>query len=179
MLLALILSVAGTLVLAMSGAILGVRRRMNLIGVMVLAFVTAVFGGILRDVLIGAVPPEAVSSWHVPVLVFIGGLVVFFGFPATEGLTRSMLLFDAIGVGLFAVLGTRKALDYGVDPFPAAFLGMMSGISGGIARDLLVIEEPCAFRSEYYLAAALSAAAWYRSAMRSTCRHCRAASPEP
>jgi uncharacterized membrane protein YeiH len=132
---------------------------MNLIGVMVLAFVTAVFGGILRDVLIGAVPPEAVSSWHVPVLVFIGGLVVFFGFPATEGLTRSMLLFDAIGVGLFAVLGTRKALDYGVDPFPAAFLGMMSGISGGIARDLLVIEEPCAFRSEYYLAAALSAAA--------------------
>ena len=158
-LLAVILSLAGTLAFAMSGAILGVRRGTSLAGVIVLAFVTAVSGGILRDVLIGALPPEAVSSWHVLVLVVVGGLAVFVGFPPTGVLTRSMLLFDAIGLACFTVLGTGKALDYGLDPIVAAFLGVISGIGGGIARDLLVAELPMAFHSEYYSAAALSAAA--------------------
>ena len=159
MLLALILSLVGTLAFAVSGAVLGVRRGMNLSGVTTLAFATAAFGGILRDVLIGAVPPEAVSSWHVIALVFIGGLAVFSRVSPITVLTPSMLLFDAIGLGLFAVLGTLKALDYGLDPIMAAFLGMLSGIGGGILRDLLVSEVPRAFRQKNYLIAALSAVA--------------------
>ncbi|OYW11650.1 MAG: hypothetical protein B7Z59_03835, partial [Acidiphilium sp. 37-67-22] len=107
------LDMTGTLVFAMSGAARGVQERMDLFGVLVLAYVTAVSGGILRDVMIGAVPPESVASWHNLAIALAGGLFVFSFFWVFARLSHPVMFFDAIGLGMFAVAGTRKALDHG------------------------------------------------------------------
>jgi uncharacterized membrane protein YeiH len=152
------LDLIGTLVFAMSGAARGVQQSMDLFGVLVLAFVTAVFGGITRDVLIGAVPPESVASWHNLALALLGGLLVFRFSAPFERLRNPVLLFDAIGLGLFAVAGTQKALDYGINWPMAAVLGMVSGIGGGMVRDVLTAQMPSVLRSEIYAVAALAGA---------------------
>jgi uncharacterized membrane protein YeiH len=152
------LDLTGTLVFAMSGAARGVQRSMDLFGVLVLAFVTAVSGGITRDVLIGAVPPESIASWHNLALAVMGGLLVFLFSRLFDRLQHPVLLFDAIGLGLFAVAGTQKALDHGVNWPMAAILGMASGIGGGIMRDVLTAQVPSVFLSDIYAVAALAGA---------------------
>jgi uncharacterized membrane protein YeiH len=150
------LDLIGTLVFAMSGAARGVQRSMDLFGVLVLAFVTAVSGGITRDILIGAVPPESIASWNNLALAVLGGLLVFLFARLFDRLQHPVLLFDAIGLGLFAVAGTQKALDYGVNWPMAAILGMVSGIGGGIMRDVLTAQMPNVFLSDIYAVAALA-----------------------
>lgn len=152
------LDLTGTLVFAMSGAARGVQRCMDLFGVLVLAFVTAVSGGITRDILIGAVPPESIASWHNLALAVLGGLLVFLLSGLFDRLQHPVLLFDAIGLGLFAVAGTQKALDHGVNWPMAAILGMVSGIGGGIMRDVLTAQVPSVFLSDIYAVAALAGA---------------------
>ena len=145
----------GIFVFALSGALAGVERRLDLFGVLVLAFLTAVAGGIARDVLIGAIPPDAISNWHPLVLSVVAGLIGF-GAPRLFGRLRSpILLFDAAGLGVFAVTGAAKALEYGLSPLMAAVLGMVSGIGGGIARDVLTLRVPAVLTSEIYAVAAL------------------------
>ncbi len=152
------LDLTGTLVFAMSGAARGVQERMDVFGVLVLAYVTAVSGGILRDVMIGAVPPESVASWHNLALALAGGLFVFGCFGLFERLSHPVLFFDAIGLGVFAVAGTQKALDYGVDWPMAAILGMVSAIGGGMVRDVLTMRVPTVLHADIYAVAALAGA---------------------
>ena len=152
------LDLIGTFVFAASGAVLGTRRGMDLFGVLVLAFVTAVSGGIMRDVLIGAVPPEAIASWHALAISLAAGLLVFFFAPAMRWLRSPVQFFDAAGLGVFAVAGAQKALDHGLTPPMAAVLGMVSGIGGGMVRDVLTAQVPTVLRSEIYAVAALAAA---------------------
>jgi uncharacterized membrane protein YeiH len=152
------LNLIGTLVFAMSGAARGVQRSMDLFGILVLAFVTAVSGGITRDILIGAVPPESIASWHSLALAVLGGLLVFRFSRLFDRLQHPVLLFDAIGLGLFAVTGTQKALDYGLNWPMAAILGMVSGIGGGMVRDVLTAQVPSVLRSDLYAVAALAGA---------------------
>ena len=153
------LDLAGTLVFALSGAVVGARRGMDLFGVLVLAFVTAVAGGILRDLLIGAVPPAAIASWHALALSCAAGLFAAW-FPAVpERLNRPVLLFDAAGLGIFAATGTQTAIAHGIPPVMAAVLGMVSGIGGGMARDVLTAQVPVVLRAEIYALAALAGAA--------------------
>ena len=104
-----------TFVFAISGAMLGIRQRMDLFGVLVLAFVTAVFGGITRDLLIGAVPPAAVASWYYLALALTAGLFTFWCHELLVRLQQPVLFFDAAGLAIFAVAGTQKALDYGLN----------------------------------------------------------------
>jgi uncharacterized membrane protein YeiH len=125
---------------------------------MVLAYVTAVSGGITRDVMIGAVPPESIASWHNLALAIAGGLFVFCFFRLFDRLQHSVLLFDAIGLGLFAVAGTQKSLSHGIDWPMAAILGMVSGIGGGMVRDVLTTQVPTVLYSELYAVAALAGA---------------------
>jgi uncharacterized membrane protein YeiH len=153
-----VLDLTGTLVFAMSGAARGVQRSMDMFGVLVLAFVTAVAGGITRDVLIGAVPPESIASWHNLALAVLGGLLVFRFSRLFDRLQYPVLLFDAIGLGLFAVAGAQKALEYGVNWPMAAILGMISGIGGGMVRDVLTAQVPSVLRSDLYAVAALAGA---------------------
>lgn len=158
-LLLVVLDLAGTAVFAVSGAGVGVRYGLDLFGVCVLAFVAASGGGVMRDLLIGAVPPPALSQWQYMTVALLAGAITFRWHPRVERLRTPILLFDAAGLGLFAVAGTQKALAYGLNPFAAAALGMLTGIGGGILRDVLVREIPTVLRSDLYAVAAFAGAA--------------------
>jgi uncharacterized membrane protein YeiH len=148
----------GSFVFALSGALLAVRKRFDLFGVLLLSFVVAVTGGITRDLLIGAVPPAAVASWHTLAIAIVGGLLTFYLYPVVRSFRRGVLFFDAIGLAVFAVTGAQKALQHGIDPVMAAVLGMVSGIGGGIMRDVLAGDVPTVLRADLYALAALAAA---------------------
>jgi uncharacterized membrane protein YeiH len=151
----LVLDLVGTFVFALSGAVAGVKHRLDLFGVLVLSFAAANAGGITRDVLIGAVPPEAIAHWRAFAIALAGGLATIVGYPLVSALRRPVLVLDAIGLGLFAVTGAQKALIYGIDPAMAAVLGMVSGIGGGMVRDVLVGEIPVVLRGGLYAIPAL------------------------
>lgn len=157
-LLLLVLDLAGTFVFAISGATAGVKRQLDLFGILVLSFVAGNFGGITRDVLIGSVPPAAISDWRYLVVSILAGVITFYWFSAVDKLSSLVLLFDAAGLALFAVSGTQKALAFGLNPVMAALLGMLTGIGGGMMRDILVAEIPNVLRSDIYALAALAAA---------------------
>jgi uncharacterized membrane protein YeiH len=149
----------GTFVFALSGGLLGVQKRFDLFGVLFLSFVVAVAGGMMRDVLIGAVPPAAVREVHYFLIAIAGGLTTFYWYPKVASLQRQTLLFDAVGLGLFAVVGAQKAIDHGIHPLMVAIMGMLTGIGGGMTRDLLAGDVPFVLRSDLYAVAALAAGA--------------------
>jgi uncharacterized membrane protein YeiH len=155
----LVLDLTGTFVFALSGALAGVKRRLDLFGVLVLSVAAANSGGITRDVLIGAIPPGAVSDWRYLGVSLFAGVITFYFSRLIVRLSNAVLLFDAAGLALFAVAGASKALAYGLDPVMAIVLGMVTGIGGGMARDLLLAEIPTVLRAELYAVAALAAAA--------------------
>lgn len=146
----------GTFVFALSGGVLAVRKQLDLFGVLVLACAAAVSGGIVRDVLIGAHPPASLADWRYLVTAMFAGLVTFRWCALIERLRNPVQLFDAAGLALFAVLGTGKALAFGLSPFAAMLLGMVTGIGGGIARDVLVARTPVVLQAELYAVAALA-----------------------
>ncbi|MCB5945847.1 trimeric intracellular cation channel family protein [Acidocella sp. KAb 2-4] len=154
-----VLDWVGTLAFALSGAFVGMRKRFDLFGVLFLSFVVAVAGGMTRDVLIGAVPPAAITQIHYFLISIAGGLVTFWWYPRVATLKQSILLFDAVGLALFAVTGTQKAIAYGINPLMAAILGMITGIGGGILRDVLAGDVPFVLRADLYAIAALAAGA--------------------
>lgn len=156
--LVLTLDLVGTFVFAISGAASGVKRRLDIFGVSVLAFVAGNAGGMTRDVLIGAVPPAALSYWAYAAASLIAGVATFVWYPSVTRAQGIVLLFDALGLATFAVSGTQKALAYDVGPVAAALLGMLTGIGGGMMRDLLVKEIPVVLRADFYAVAALAGA---------------------
>ena len=153
--LVLTLDIAGTFAFAVSGASAGVRRELDLFGVLLLSFAAAAAGGIARDVLIGAVPPAALSDWRYLAAALAAGLITFWWHPLVDRLRNPVQLFDAAGLALFAVAGAQKALAFGLSPLMAALLGMLTGIGGGIVRDMLLAGVPSVLRSELYAVAAL------------------------
>ena len=153
------LDLAGTFVFAISGATVGVRHRLDLFGVLVLSFAAATSGGIIRDVLIGAIPPMALIDWRYLTVACLAGLITFYSHSVIERLRNPVQLFDAAGLALFAVTGTLKALSFDLAPITSILLGMLSGIGGGIARDMLVAQIPVVLRAEFYAVAALAGAA--------------------
>lgn len=153
------LDLAGTFVFALSGAMAGVKNRLDLFGVLVLSFVAANTGGITRDVLIGAVPPAAISDWRYLAVSVLAGLLTF-GFPSfVDRQWNPVLVFDAAGLALFAVTGASKALAHDLNPLMATLLGMLTGIGGGMARDLLLAQVPTVLRADLYAVAGLAGAA--------------------
>jgi uncharacterized membrane protein YeiH len=151
------LDLLGTFVFALSGAAAGVKSKFDLFGLMVLAFAAGNAGGITRDLLIGAVPPGGISDWRYLGVSLLAGLVTFFWYPDIDVRRRPVLLFDAAGLALFAVTGTQKALTAGLNPAMAALMGMLTGIGGGMLRDVLVNETPVVLRADLYAVAALAA----------------------
>jgi uncharacterized membrane protein YeiH len=156
--LVLTLDLTGTFVFAISGAASAVKSRLDVFGVSVLAFVAGTAGGMTRDVLIGAVPPAAINDWRYVAASLIAGVTTFLWYPSVTRCQNIVLLFDAAGLATFAVSGTQKALAYDVNPIAAALLGMLTGIGGGMLRDLLVNEIPVVLRSDLYALAALAGA---------------------
>ncbi|WP_370865775.1 trimeric intracellular cation channel family protein [Nocardioides agariphilus] len=153
-----VLDLVGIFVFAISGALVAVRRDLDIFGVLVLAGTTGLGGGFLRDVLIGAAPPTALADWRYLMVPVGAGLVTFAFHGAVGRVERLITVFDAFGLALFCVTGSLKALNYGLDPVPAALLGMVTAIGGGIARDLLAGRVPEVFRGELYATPALAGA---------------------
>jgi uncharacterized membrane protein YeiH len=154
----MVLDLGGTFVFAISGAVAAVRNRLDIFGVMVLAFAAGNVGGITRDLLIGSVPPAAIASWHYVAVSILAGFIVFFWDPLVTHLDQPVQWFDAIGLAFFAVAGAEKALVYGLNPAMAALLGMLTGIGGGMLRDVLTLEIPVVLRGDLYALAALAGA---------------------
>lgn len=153
------LDLGGTFVFALSGATAGVKNRLDLFGVLVLSFAAGNSGGIARDVMIGAVPPAAIRDWRYLAVSILAGLVTFYWYRIINRLSSPVLVFDAAGLALFAVSGAGKALAFQAGPVAATLLGMLTGIGGGMVRDVLVREIPTVLRTELYAVAALIGAA--------------------
>jgi uncharacterized membrane protein YeiH len=153
-----ILDLMGTFVFAISGAVAAVHRRLDLFGVLVLSFVAGNVGGITRDVLIGSIPPAALTDQRLLVVSLLAGLITFCWYSGVDKLRSPGLLFDAVGLALFAVTGAQKAIAFGLGSTTAALLGMLTGIGGGMMRDVLLAEIPQVLRSELYAVAALAGA---------------------
>jgi uncharacterized membrane protein YeiH len=154
-----ILDLGGTFVFAISGAVAAINRRLDIFGILVLSFVTGNLGGITRDVLIGAVPPAALIDGRYLLVSVVAGIVSFFWYAGVDRLRSPVLLFDAVGLSFFAVAGAQKAIEFGLSPVMAALLGMLTGIGGGMTRDVLLVEIPQVLRSDLYAVAALAGAA--------------------
>jgi uncharacterized membrane protein YeiH len=154
----LALNLAGTFVFGVSGGLAAVRARLDLFGILVLAAVVGLAGGITRDLLIGT-PPATFRDWRYLAAAGAAGLVSYFARPALDRIQRSVLVLDAFGLGLFCVTGATKALDFGLGPVQAVILGAITGIGGGMLRDVLLREVPTVLRHELYAIPALLGAA--------------------
>jgi uncharacterized membrane protein YeiH len=156
--LVLVLDLAGTFVFALAGATAGARRQLDIFGILVLSFAAACAGGIARDVLIGATPPAAIVDWRYLATSLVAGVIAFRWHAEIERMSNPVRMFDAAGLALFAVAGAQKALAYDLNPVMAAVLGMLTGIGGGVARDVLLAQIPTVLRSDLYAVAALAGA---------------------
>jgi uncharacterized membrane protein YeiH len=150
-----VLDMMGIFVFALSGGLVGVRKELDVFGVLVLAGATGLGGGFMRDVLIGDVPPAALADWRYLAVPVAGGLVTFWFHPTLGRMERLVTVFDAAGLGLFCVVGALKALEFGLGPVPAALMGTLSAVGGGVVRDVLAGRVPVVLRSELYATPAL------------------------
>jgi uncharacterized membrane protein YeiH len=150
----LVLNLAGTFVFGLSGGLAGVQARLDAFGVVVLAVVVGIAGGITRDLLIG-IPPQTFRDWRYLAVAGGAGLVTFVAHPALERLERPILVLDAAGLALFCVTGASTALDHRLGPAEAVVLGAITGVGGGVLRDILVREIPVVLRTGLYAIPAL------------------------
>lgn len=141
-----VIDLVGIFVFAISGALVAVRKELDVFGVVVLAMCTGLGGGFIRDVLIGATPPASLADWRYLLVPVGAGLLTFWFHPALGRMERSMLVVDALGLALFAPAGALKAVDYGLGFLPATLMGMVTGIGGGIVRDVLAGRVPLVLR---------------------------------
>ena len=162
----IVVDLVGIFVFSITGALVAVRKHLDIFGVLVLAGTTGLGGGFLRDVLIGATPPAALADWRYLLVPVGAGLITFWFHPALGRAERAIMLLDAAGLGLFCVTGAVKALGFGLGPIPAALMGMVTGIGGGMLRDLLAGRVPVVFSAELYATPALAGAGWAVMATR-------------
>ena len=154
----LVLNLAGTFVFGLVGALAGVRARLDLLGVVVLAFAVGLAGGIIRDLLIG-VPPATFRDGRYLAAAAAAGLLTFVAHSVVDRFDRPLTVFDALGLGLFCVTGASAALAHGLGPAQAVILGAITGVGGGMVRDLLLRQIPHVLRADLYAVPALLGAA--------------------
>lgn len=154
-----VLDMLGIFVFAVTGALVAVRKHFDFFAALVLAGVTGLGGGFIRDVLLGATPPAALEDWRYLTVPVAAGVVTFVFHPTVGRLERVVTLFDACGLALFCVTGAVKAVSLGVGPVPAALLGMVTAVGGGMVRDVLAGRVPVVFDGVLYATPALAGAA--------------------
>lgn len=155
----LIFDLLGVFVFALSGALLAIRKGLDVFGVLVLAGTTALGGGFLRDVLIDATPPAGLADWRYLVVPVVAGLIAYLWHPALSRMERFVAFFDACGLALFCAAGALKAVEYGLGPLPASIMGMVTAVGGGMVRDVLAGRVPIIFQGPLYATPALAGAA--------------------
>ena len=152
----LVADLAGTFLFALEGARRAIAGNLDFLGVMVLAFATALGGGIIRDLLIGDHPPASLRDWRYAATAFLAGGFVFFLYRTQQSVPESLIVvLDAAGLFLFAVAGTEKALAFEINPLIAVLLGTITGVGGGTIRDMLLAQVPVVLRADVYATAAL------------------------
>jgi uncharacterized membrane protein YeiH len=152
----LALDLTGTFAFALNGALTALRTaRLDIVGVVTLGMITALGGGIIRDVLIDSLPPATFSDWRYLAVAAGGGLVAFVSGRRLERLNMPITVLDAAGLSLFAVTGASKALSLGLGPAQAVILGAVTGVGGGTLRDVLIRQVPSVLRSGLYAIPAL------------------------
>ena len=156
----LVFDLMATSVFALEGALSAVQGKLDLLGLMTLAFATALGGGIVRDLLIGAVPPNSIRDWRYAATALLAAAIVFVGYGRVSHVpSRLIVTLDAAGLALFAVAGAAKALQYGIHPLLAILMGGVTGVGGGTIRDILLARVPIVLHSDVYATAALLGAA--------------------
>jgi len=150
-----LLDFIGTLVFAISGAMAASSKKLDLFGASFLAFVTALGGGTVRDLLIGSTPVGWMGDITYLLIVIAGVIITFLFYKSVKKLRKTLFLFDTIGIGVFTILGAEKALIIGISPPIAIMMGMFSAVLGGVIRDILIREIPLIFRKEVYATACL------------------------
>ena len=155
----LLLDLVGTFVFAVEGAAMAMGARLDVFGVMAISFVTALGGGIVRDVLIAAAPPQALRDWRYPMTAFAAGLLTF-GFHALlrQVPEAALTVLDAGGLALFAIAGAEKSLSLGMNGLAAVLMGGVTGVGGGVIRDVLLNKVPTILFTDIYATAALAGA---------------------
>ncbi|GAB3084118.1 trimeric intracellular cation channel family protein [Phycicoccus sp. Root563] len=151
----LALDLVGVFAFALSGGLVAVKKRLDLFGVLVLSGAAALGGGVMRDVLIGALPPVGISDWRLLTSALVAGLVTFVYHPGIERISRFVRVLDAAGLAVFAIGGSLKALGAGMDPLTAVIVGGITAVGGGIVRDVLAGQVPEVLRREMYALPAL------------------------
>ena len=156
----LAIDLIGTAFFAAEGASAASRAGLDLFGILVLGFATALGGGIIRDLLIGDAPPSAIRDWRYAAIALTAGAVLFLFHTTTAGINFWVFAtLDAAGLAFFAVAGAAKALDFGIHPLLATMMGGIAGVGGGTIRDIFLAQIPTVLRSEIYATAALLGAA--------------------
>jgi uncharacterized membrane protein YeiH len=151
----LALDLVGVFVFALTGGLVAVKKRLDLFGVLVLAAAAALGGGVLRDVLIGDIPPVGITDWRLLTAAAVAGLVTFVFHPGVERISKFVRVLDAAGLATFAIGGSLKALGAGVNPLGAVLVGGITAVGGGIIRDVLAGQVPEVLRREMYALPAL------------------------
>lgn len=150
-----ILDILGTFAFAISGALVASRRNFDLFGVLIIAFATAVGGGMTRDVLIDAHPINWIGDLNYIWTILVAVACTYLFRSKIAPLSKTMFLFDTIGLGVFTLLGVQKGLNYDLHPFVALVMGMVSSVMGGVIRDVLTNRVPLIFKKEIYASACL------------------------
>ncbi len=150
------IDILGTMVFAISGALTAVDKKLDFFGVSAVAFITALGGGTLRDVLIGSTPVGWMNDLTYLVMIVTGIIISVVFRKIVQNLRRTFFLFDTVGIAAFTVLGLQKALTIGIDPVIAVMMGMVSAVFGGVIRDIVCNEIPLIFRKELYALICLS-----------------------
>ncbi|GAB3362117.1 trimeric intracellular cation channel family protein [Arachidicoccus ginsenosidivorans] len=150
-----VIDLGGTFAFAISGAIAAKVKGLDIFGILVVSFTVACGGGILRDISIGAIPPTGISDWRYLFVSLIAAAVAVGISPILKLLNRPVILFDALGLSLFAVTGAQKTLSYGHNYEVAVLLGILTAVGGGVIRDIFLNRIPVIFENEIYASAAL------------------------
>ena len=173
----LAIDLIGTALFAAEGASTAMAAHLDLLGILVLAFVTSLGGGIVRDLLIADTPPSAIRDWRYPAVCFLTGALMFLLRPSFSGRELSLItVLDAAGLSFFAIAGAAKAIEFKLHPLLAVIMGGITGVGGGTLRDLLINRIPTILRSDIYAAAALLGALVMLLALRLRARPALASS---
>jgi uncharacterized membrane protein YeiH len=156
-----ILDILGTLAFAISGALVASDQKLDLFGVIIIAFVTAVGGGMLRDVLINAHPINWIGDLNYLYVIFIAVFLTFLFKSKILPLSKTLFLFNTVGISVFTLLGLQKGLNFDLHPLIALIMGMISAVFGGVLRDVLTNKIPLIFEKEIYASACLAGGITY------------------
>ena len=156
-----VLDILGTFAFAISGALVAADKKFDLFGVLIIAFVTAVGGGMLRDVLIDAHPINWIGDLNYLYTIFAAVVLTFLFKSKILPLSKTLFLFDTIGLGVFTLLGLQKGLLFDLHPIVALIMGMISAVFGGVLRDVLTNKVPLIFEKEIYASACLAGGITY------------------